>query len=147
MKTLIVFDSVQGNTEKVAKAIADAFAGEAVTRRVSSDAVSDLSAFDTLIVGSPTMGGRPTQPMQDLLARLPQESLKGKGFLTFDTRLTAGWVKIFGYAADKMAKSLAAKGGKQLAPPQGFLVVGDKGPLKEGELERAAGWIKEIKNL
>jgi len=29
-------------------------------------------------------------------------------------------------------------------PPEGFLVTGEKGPLKEGELERAADWAKLV---
>jgi len=31
--------------------------------------------------------------------------------------------------------------------PEGFLVKGKKGPLKEGELERAAGWARSLLEL
>jgi hypothetical protein len=31
-----------------------------------------------------------------------------------------------------------------VAPPEGFIVKGREGPLKDGELERAAGWAKGI---
>ena len=47
---------------------------------------------------------------------------------------------IFGYAAPEIARSLERNGGTLLAPPEGFVVLGMEGPLKEGELERAAGW-------
>lgn len=62
----------------------------------------------------------------------------------FDTRLPAKWVKIFGYAADRIGDSLKRRGGKLAAPPEGFFVEGTIGPLKEGEPERAAGWAEEI---
>jgi hypothetical protein len=41
-------------------------------------------------------------------------------------------------------KALVVKGGNLLAPPEGFVVLGVQGPLKDGELERAAGWAKGI---
>jgi flavodoxin len=104
----------------------------------------DLKAFDLLIVGSPTMGGRPSQPMQTFLSSIPVDVLKDKNVLAFDTRLKAGWVKVFGFAAEKIARSLTGKGGKLLAPPAGFIVLGSNGPLKEGELEKAGVWIKGI---
>jgi hypothetical protein len=36
------------------------------------------------------------------------------------------------------------KGGELIAPPEGFFVQGTEGPLKEGELERASDWAKQI---
>jgi flavodoxin I len=70
----------------------------------------------------------------------------------FDTRLSAReknpalrlLLKTVGYAAGRIADSLAAKGGKLAAPPEGFIVEGREGPLREGELERAAAWGKTI---
>ncbi len=52
--------------------------------------------------------------------------------------------RLFGYAAGRIADSLKAKGGNLAPPPEGFIVKGNEGPLKEGELERAAGWAKGI---
>jgi hypothetical protein len=44
----------------------------------------------------------------------------------------------------RIANNLKGKGGNLVAPPEGFFVTGKEGPLKEGELERAAGWAKGI---
>ena len=145
MKVLIVYDSVYGNTEKIAKSIGGAITGD--VKVLSADVVnpSDLESIDLLIAGSPTYGGRPTPAMQNFLNRVVIEcSLKDIGVAAFDTRLTAKWVKIFGYASEKIAASLKAKGGTPILSPEGFFVTGTKGPLKEGELERAASWAKEI---
>ena len=144
MKTLVVYDSVHGNTEKIAQAIGDAIAGEVSVRRVGGVNVAELKAFDLLIVGSPTHGGRPTDAIQDLLNKVPATALQDTNVAAFDTRLTTRLVRIFGYAAPRIADSLKKKGGTLIGPPGDFYVTGGKGPLKEGELERAAGWAKEI---
>jgi hypothetical protein len=36
------------------------------------------------------------------------------------------------------------KGGNLLVEPEGFFVEKTKGPLKEGELERAASWAEDV---
>jgi flavodoxin len=147
MKVMLVFDSVQGNTEKVARAIASALApAEVKVARPGEVRPPDLKSIDLLIVGSPTIGGRPTQPMQAFLSGIPADALKGIDVIAFDTRLKSAWVKIFGFAARRIANSLKNKGGRLVAPPQGFFMVGSKGPLKEGELVRAGAWIKEIQS-
>ena len=50
----------------------------------------------------------------------------------------------FGYAAPRIVRSLVGNGGSLLAPPEGFVVLGIEGPLKAGELERAASWATEL---
>ncbi len=145
MKVLVVFDSVQGNTEKIARAIAAALApAEVKMLRPGEAGSSDFKVIDLLLVGSPTMGGRPSQPMQAFLSGIQTDALKNVDVAAFDTRLKTWWVKIFGFAAEKIARSLTGKGGRLITPPQGFIVLGSKGPLKEGELEKAGTWIKEI---
>jgi flavodoxin I len=146
MKALIVYDSVYGNTEKIARAIAEAIApsGEVKVVQAGEASPSELESIDLLIVGSPTHGGRPTPPVQDLLNKVPKFSLQGINVAAFDTRITTKLVKVFGYAAGRIAGNLKKKGGTLVASPVGFFVAGGQGPLKEGELERAAGWAKAI---
>ena len=144
METLIVFDSTYGNTEKIAKAIYDAITGEVKVIRASIANPAELEAIDLLIVGSPTYGGRPTPAVQGYLDRIPESAIKGKKVAAFDTRYSTRMVKIFGFAADKISDSLKAKGATVVSSPAGFFVKGKKGPLSEGEIERAAKWAKEI---
>ena len=144
MKTLIVYDSFYGNTEKIARAIGGAIAGEVKVLRPGEVNPSYLESIDLLIVGSPTQGGRPTKAVQDFLSKLPEAAIKGVSVATFDTRFSTKLVGIFGYAAGKIANSLKTKGGALIFPPEPFFVKGREGPLKEGELERAAGWAKGI---
>lgn len=49
-------------------------------------------------------------------------------------------MKLFGWAAKPIAGRLTRAGGTLVAEPEGFVVLDSEGPLKEGEVERAAAW-------
>ena len=142
MKSLVVFDSAYGNTEKIAQAIAGAIDGNVL--RAKDTAAQELEPLELLIVGAPTYGGQPTPAMKEFLNKLPKSAVEGLCVAAFDTRITQKWVGIFGYAAGKIARKLQKLGGKLVVNPEGFFVTGTEGPLKEGEAERAADWAKEV---
>ncbi|MGA2821222.1 MAG: flavodoxin domain-containing protein [Anaerolineales bacterium] len=155
MRVLVVYDSVFGNTELVAQAVGKAFSSpvDVAVIRVSDVKPEQLSGLELLIVGSPTRGFRPTEAIADFLKRIPTHGIKGVQVAAFDTRLSTSdikssalrlLVKTGGYAAKPIADRLKKRGGEVIIPPEGFLVRGEKGPLKEGELERAAAWAKRI---
>jgi flavodoxin I len=144
MIAIVVYDSTYGNTEKIANAIGTAIGGAVKVARIAESNAAALGKAELLVVASPTMGGRPTEAMLSFLNRIPAGSLKGVKVASVDTRLRTKWVKIFGYAAEKIAVRLAKCGGTPVAPPEGFLVVGSKGPLVDQELERASAWGKRI---
>jgi len=144
MKALVVYDSVHGNTEKIARAIGEAITGEVKVLRAGEVDSSELETFDLIIVGSPTHAGRPTKAIQDFINKAPATVFEGTDVAAFDTRVSSRFARIFGYAAGRIAGSLERKGGNLVASPEGFFVEGTEGPLKEGEVERAAGWAKEI---
>jgi flavodoxin I len=114
-----------------------------------------LEGIDLLIVGSPTRAFKPTKAIVDFLIRVPLNGLDGINVAAFDTRISTtdvnskvlnGFVKIFGYAAKPIADKLVKKGGKLIIQPEGFYVKDSEGPLKDGELERAAEWVKSTVN-
>jgi flavodoxin len=142
MKTLVVYDSVYGNTEIIARAIADAIPGEVDARRVGQVNTEDLETVDLLVFGSPTHGAMPTEAAQGLLSRIGPPAREDARAATFDTRLTWGFLERWGgFAAPKMADTLKEKGWVLAGEPGGFFVKGlKKGPLKQGEAERAAAW-------
>jgi len=154
MKALIVYDSVYGNTEKIARAIAGAITPSDGVKvlRVGEANPSELVSIDLLIVGSPTHAGRPTPAVKEFLSKIPANALKNVGVTSFDTRISGKdkgvgmriLTGVLGYAAGRIADSLKGKGGYLAAVPEGFIVEGNEGPLKQGELERAAGWTKGI---
>jgi flavodoxin len=147
MNALVIYDSVFGNTEKIAQAIAAALGTKAIP--VSQADSGQLGDLDLLVIGSPTRGFRPTEGIAKLLNGLPKNHLADTCVAAFDTRITLETIdsKVFrfivdkgGYAAGTIAKTLEKKGGQLVAQGEGFFVTGEQGPLKDGELERAAAW-------
>jgi flavodoxin I len=143
MRALVVYDSLYGNTEQIAKAIGGAIEGEVKVVRPGEVGPAELDNIG-LVVGSPTQGGRGTEATRDFLGRISKAEVNGLDAAAFDTRVEAKVAKIFGYAAGRIASSLKKKGANLVAEPEGFFVLGTKGPLKERELERAAAWGKRI---
>jgi len=157
MKAMVVYDSVFGNTEQIAQAIGNALGSPEYVEilQVGNVKQEQLKGLELLIVGSPTRGFKPTPAISSLLKCIPKNGLEGAKVAAFDTRFTVDkiessvfilsiLVKIFGYAAKPIADRLQKKGGELIIPPEGFFVEGKEGPLKEGELERAADWAKQI---
>lgn len=145
-KALVVYDSVYGNTQKLAEVIAKTLNAQA--KRTTQVKHTDLKDIELLIVGTPTHGGRPSPAMQTWVANLP--SLEGINVAAFDTGIPGtGFglkllVKILGYASPRLAKSLVAKGGHLIIQPVTFFVTDKAGPLIAGELDRAVAWAKTI---
>ena len=143
MNALVVFDSVAGNTEKIAQAIAAGIGAGTKAVRVSSPDAKRIEKLSLLVVGSPTYGGRPTEAVQkylDGLSAIP----KTLRVATFDTRLKMKIAKVFGFAANRMETSFVQKGIGTKGKPEGFIVKGRNGPLADGELERARSWGKSL---
>jgi flavodoxin len=151
MKTLIIYDSVFGNTKLIAESIAHSIGEEAIFVHVSN-APQDFSGLGLLVVGSPTRAFRATPAITSYLASIPPHTLNGLCFAAFDTRsdvrkisnmILTLMVKLFGYAAEKIEKQLTAKGGLS-AGTEWFFVMDSKGPLLDGEKVRAEQWAKEL---
>ena len=144
MKTLVVYDSLYGNTKTVAQTIGDAIPGEVEVLHVGDVSVSELKAHDLLVAGAPTHGAKPSPDMGQFLDQIQARALEGVNVAGFDTRMTNRLITLFGTAAPKIAKALEKKGGTLVGPPGDFYVTGGEGPLKEGEGERAAAWAKAL---
>jgi flavodoxin I len=150
MNALVIYDSLYGNTEQIAKIIAKSLNTTALN--VNEVRPTSLKDLDILVVGSPTQGGRPTPSVKDFLDSIPGNGLKRIGVTSFDTRISGqdnGFgikilVGILGFAAGRISRELTKKGGKLVADPVGFIVTGKEGPLKEGEVDRAQTWAAGI---
>lgn len=156
MQALVVYDSAYGNTEKIARAIAQGIGPrpDVDVMQVACTEVEHLTGLGLLVVGSPTQKFRPLPTITAYLNLIPQGSLKGARVAAFDTRYTekaindirilSAFVKVFGYAAGQIGKALRNKGGTEAAAPEGFYVADLKGPLLDGELERAEAWGRRL---
>jgi len=155
MKVLVICDSVFGNTEQIAQAIGKALGSQedVEVSRVGDVKLEQLTGVELLLVGSPTRAFRPTKAITDFLRGIPSNGLRGVKVAAFDTRMPVDGVgppilrflaKVFGYAAKPISDRLVRKGGELAIPPEGFVVEGFEGPLREGEIERAEDWAKQI---
>jgi flavodoxin I len=154
MKALIVYDSVFGNTAKVALAMEEALKGKGEVAAVSASGFTNALLIDCthLFIGSPTRSFQPTPAIKQLISRLSKHELRNIQVCVFDTRMDiekvdvkilkvfAGW---FGFATDSMQKLLKRKVSKLEIPDSGYFVKDSEGPLEDGELERAAVWATE----
>jgi len=152
MNILIVYDSLYGNTEKIAKQMAEALKAEQVKIVTAKDAKARyLFSVDLLIAGTPTHGGNPSQGMKDFLTQLPAGLLKNIKAAAFDTGIPVDGqkgfkrlvIKFIGYAAKRLGNALKKNGATVIAA-ETFFVLDKEGPLKEGELERSGQWAKEL---
>ena len=151
MKSLIVFDSVFGNTERVARHLGTILAetGELTVVKIPDYSPDMLPGTELLLLGSPTRAFKPTPAMTALIRSFPASTLKGLKIGVFDTRITledipVKFIRFFqkrsGGAAGVMARLFARKGITLVSEPEGFCVLESEGPLKDGELDRAAAW-------
>ena len=156
MKSMVIYDSQYGNTEKLARGIGEVLGkqGEVTILKVGEAQPEMLTGMDLVIIGSPTQQFRATAPMRVFLKSIPKDSLKGTRAAAFDTRLTQAFIdknpplpffeRIFGYAAERLAKALKQKGGQLVVPAEAFYVEGMEGPLSEGEQQRAKDWAQKL---
>ena len=135
MKTLVVYDSVYGNTKKVAERFAKEFGVKA--QKVTEVSFGADDQFEVVVIGSPTHGGRPTEVVVQFIDALPLETIKQARVICFDTRMDITQqkfglrllMKVIGYAAEKMAKQIYRKSGVK-AEVQAFYVEGKEEPVK-----------------
>lgn len=139
MKALIIYDSNYGNTQRIANVIAKQLSTKAIA--ITDFSKEDSAGVGLLVVGSPINAWGPTAKISKFLKELASGELEGIKVAAFDTR-----VKLFihGDAAGKIAKALEKAGGEVISKPQGFIVEGGEGPLKEGEVDRAIEWARSM---
>ncbi len=149
MRILVVYDSVFGNTKKIASTIADALGEDVTLSHVEETALE--GSYDVIVVGSPTRAFQPTKPIKDFVKRLTKDQVAKIAF--FDTRIDIEKVdskmlrrmeKWFGYSNDTLEK-IAAKKHIPCHPNSGaFFVLDSEGPLADDAVEDAAIWAKSI---
>ncbi|MBB1152265.1 MULTISPECIES: flavodoxin domain-containing protein [Amycolatopsis] len=158
MRAIVVYESMFGTTEEVARAVADGL--DCADLFPVDGAPRKLDGYDLLVVGAPThahgLSRRSTrkaaaaQSTEGTRTREPgmREWLGGFGVLppamdtaVFDTRLgKPRWLT--GSAAHSAAKLLRGLGHPPAAPEASFVVEveGDETKLASGEAERARAW-------
>ena len=147
MKSMVVYDTSYGNTKKIAETIAETlkeFGLEVDVFHVKE--VKKLSAKDYgfLVVGSPTRFGTMSFAVRGFLGRVKSEEWVNKPFAAFDTENPENMEKPQFSAAEKIAERLRDKKMNQLSPVLKAAVLGQKGPLQDGEIERTKEYARTL---
>jgi flavodoxin I len=145
VKALVIYDSTFGNTEEIARAIAETLEekGSARVIRVDEATAPEVAAADVLVIGGPTQRQRPSPAMKAFLESVPRRSWRGLSAAAFDTRYRKSRL-LTGSASRRIARSLRKAGASLVVPPESFFVAAREGPLDEGEAQRARDWARQI---
>lgn len=141
---MVIYDTTYGNTERVAKLVAEelANAGHQVScRRQNVSGEEDFVAFPLWVIGSPTHWGRAPFRFRTLLGNAIKEAGPEHDFVVFDTRFQ----NMHSGAADRIHRMLTKAGLKPVLPPSTFVVEGNE--LRPGEEERARELGRRIASL
>jgi len=152
MKGTVVYDTSYGNTKKIAETIAETLKESGIEVDIFDvKAVKKLTAKDYhfLVLGSPTRFGTMSFAIRGFLGKVKSEEWMNKPFAAFDTENPenierARIEKKEWSAAEKIAAKLREKKMNQLLPVLKAAVLGQKGPLVEGEIERTKEYAKGL---
>ena len=161
MHAVVVYESVWGNTAAVAEAIAEGLGPEAHAYPTDEVPGDELALADLIVAGAPVFAfGLPTEGMRERILHdeadattppdLSHPSLRswldtlptGRGrSAAFETRI---WWSPRG-ATGSIEKRLTELGYPPVAKAEKFVVRDKYGPLREGEIERARAWGRELR--
>ena len=161
MRCVVVFESMFGNTEAVARAVAEGLSARHQVEVVEVGAASTDIGDDVamVVVGGPThaLGLSRPSTRADAAKQAPtlvsktiglREWLaevnggRGKLAAAFDTR--ANKPRLPGSAARAAQRRLRRAGFELAAPSTSFYVGGMAGPLLDGERDRARAWASTL---
>ncbi len=164
MLALLVYESMFGNTEAIAEAVAEGIGGSEVVEIREVGTRPQLTPdVELLVVGGPThaFGMTRESTRRSAVEQAPDHHVISEGIglrewlhdlpasdshplvAAFDTRTSPGHIP--GSAAKGIAKRLRGHGYDLVLDPHTFYVTGTEGPLVEGELERAREWGRHLR--
>jgi len=160
MKAIVVYESLWGNTAAIARAIAEGIGPEATALSVAQASAEAMDGVTLIVAGAPLLAFRlPTDAIRKSIAEDRKHAqkppdLSGPSMRSWLTALPQGsgcsaafetrfrWSP--GSATGAIRKRLAKAGYRPTAKDHRFIVKGTYGPLREGELERARAWGREL---
>jgi menaquinone-dependent protoporphyrinogen IX oxidase len=147
MKGIVVYDTSYGNTRKIAETITETLKESGIDIdlfHVKEAKKLNAKDYNFLVLGSPTKFGTMSFAIRFFLGKVKSEEWMNKPFAAFDTENPENMEKKEWSAAEKIAERLRDKKMNQLLPVLKAAVLGQKGPLQEGEIERTKGYAREL---
>jgi hypothetical protein len=160
VKAVVVYESLWGNTARIARAVAEGIGPEARAMSTGEATASSIAGADLIVAGAPVLGFKlPSEKMRESVRANPGKApappdLSHPAMRTWLDGLPAGHGASaafdtevrgpFGSAAPAIAEALQKAGYASVAKPTGFIVAGKFGPLRDGEVVRARDWGVEL---
>jgi hypothetical protein len=164
MRSVVVYESMFGNTREIAEAAGAGLADRGSVTVVEVGSLEGVPAdADLLVIGGPThafsMSRASTRAdahaknpdaeivsvghgLREWIDSLPADRRGRMPVAVFDTKVRHP--RLPGSAAKAAAKALQAHGFRLVAKPETFDVDGMTGPLLPGETERARAWAASL---
>jgi flavodoxin len=164
MKVLVMYESMFGNSERVARAVGEGLGemAETFVRDVTASHPGDVPVgIDLLVVGGPTHAFSMSRPgtREDAIRQGAEQGLASRGLrewlggldqdlhglpaASFDTRVSRVR-RLPGSAARSAARVLRRHGARMLVLPESFYVDDVAGPLGPDEVDRARSWGRSL---
>jgi flavodoxin len=154
MKALVLFRSYHGNTQQVAESIKRELDTQGIETFVQDlrRRLPELGDVDFIVMGAPTRMARVNRKALRVLKRLRKKGFSQKPVVIFDTygpiptkpeELEKGKKWLYPGAAGIMQTAAKALGLNVYSETLRCEVQGMKGPLKDGELEKAAAFTRK----
>ncbi|MCP8316252.1 MAG: FprA family A-type flavoprotein [archaeon] len=140
LRAIVVFDTLYGNTEKIARALAKGIQAADIRTEclnIRDTQIKNLSQYDLIVIGGPTQYRTASKPMQDFLESLRKVNLSGKYAFTFDTRRD---FFLAGSAAKFIEKKLRVLGLKIVKPYSSATVLSPEREEKRKKSESKDEW-------
>lgn len=135
-RVVIIYDSKFGNTEKVARVLAEGMKEQVVNvdcLRIDEVDAGKLGDYDLLVIGGPTHAFGLSGPMKDFLRKLENVNVSGKKGFAIDTKFKS---RLAGSAGKRIEKKLKKLGMNIVKSHISAIVKGAEGPLEDGTEER-----------
>ena len=162
-RSLVVYESMFGNTKAIAEAVAFGLAGDVELAEVGTAPTDIASDVGLVVVGGPTHAFGMSRPatrrsaaeasggpvmserigIREWLGEV--SALSTTAFAAFDTRIDRP--RTPGSAARATNRRLRRIGLLVIVAPESFYVLGTSGPLKDGERSRAVSWGAHLASL
>lgn len=165
-RALVIYESMYGNTEQIARAIGDGLAERTTVEVIEVGIAPTALAPDVgmIVVGGPTHAFGMSRPgtreaaAKEVESRLVSSGIGVREWLeelelpaqlpvaaAYDTHVDHPRVlRHVGSAAAAITKRLERLGLETVTEPEHFWVAGTQGPLRDGELERARDFGRAI---
>lgn len=148
MKVLIVYYTKYGNTEKVAKLIAEGITStegnEVIVNNVKDVKFKKDDSYDLILIGSPIHFGKHVSSIKKFINKLPKAQLKVNSYTVFDTYMggdsetTEEGICSYKNMLDKIEKQISERMPTLTKLSQGLSIKVDgmKGPIVNEDLPK-----------